>query len=127
MSGCFFLKHGVYYCYYYYQSQLHLILVHSEFFIMLVCVVLIIKLKSSDFTYYRYIILLFNYLFSICVLMVFHNVTFLIVTPFRTERECDRRQTMMDHLVTRQKQLELTFEHRDQRSIQRYVLSMDVM
>jgi len=38
---------------------------------------------------------------------------------FRTERECDRRQTMMDHLVTRQKQLELTFENRDQRSIQR--------
>lgn len=36
-----------------------------------------------------------------------------------TERECDRRQTMMDQLVTRQKQLELTFENRDQRSIQR--------
>jgi len=43
------------------------------------------------------------------------------MTAFSTERECDRRQTMMDHLVTRQKQLELTFENKDQRSIQRYV------
>jgi len=94
---------------------------------MLVCVVLIIKLKSSDFTYYRYIIVLFDCLFSVCVLMIFHHATFLITTPFRTERECDRRQTMMDHLVTRQKQLELTFEHRDQRSIQRYALAMLVM
>jgi len=50
------------------------------------------------------------------------NVTFLIVAAFRTERECDRRQTMIDHLLTRQKQLELTFENKDQRSIQRWAL-----
>jgi len=50
-----------------------------------------------------------------------YNMMFLIIAAFSTERECDRRQTMMDQLVTRQKQLELTFENRDQRSIQRCV------
>jgi len=49
-------------------------------------------------------------------------VPYPIITTFRTERECDRRQTMMDQLVTRHKQLELTFENRDERNIQRYVL-----
>jgi len=53
-------------------------------------------------------------------------VLFLIVAAFSTERECDRRQTMMDQLVTRQKQLELTFENRDQRSIQRCVSTVHV-
>jgi len=57
-----------------------------------------------------------------CVDVECFYIRFLIMTASSTERECDRRQTMMDQLVTRQKQLELTFENKDQRSIQRYIL-----
>lgn len=59
--------------------------------------------------------------FGVEMILVLH---FLIVAAIRTERECDRRQAMMDNLVTRHKQLELTFENRDQRHVQRCVLAV---